>query len=101
MNAEQAALAAEIAYKQVFSDDLARRLERELGEIEQHRLEAVALDQHIRARYDELANDLRVKQAVVSLNESSDPKISLGPLKDYSKDLAESAGVSRRQGKGC
>ena len=100
LNAEQAALAADIAYKQVFSDDLARRLERELGEIEQHRLEAVALDQHIRARYDELANDLRVKQAVVSLNESSDPKISLGPLKDYSKDLAESAGAlaAARQG---
>jgi clan AA aspartic protease (TIGR02281 family) len=100
LNAERAALAADIAYKQVCSDDLARRLERELGEIEQHRLEAVALDQHIRARYDELANDLRVKQAVVSLNESNDRKISLGPLKDYSKDLAEPAGAlaAARQG---
>ena len=63
LNAERAARAAEIVYKQVFSDDLARRLERQLGEIERRRLEAVALDQQIRARYDKLASDPRVKQA--------------------------------------
>ncbi len=35
LNAERAALAADIVYKQVFSDDLAKQLERQLKEIEQ------------------------------------------------------------------
>jgi clan AA aspartic protease (TIGR02281 family) len=100
LNAERAARTADIAYKQVFSDDLAKRLERQLGEIDRSRLEAVALDQQIRARYDKLANDPRVKQMVASLNGPNNPQFSLGPLKDYSKDLAETAGAlaEARQG---
>jgi len=93
LNAERAARAADIVYNQVLTDDIARRLERQLGEIEKRRLEAVALDHQIRARYDKLASDIRVKQAIASINESSNPRISLGPLKDYSKDLAEPAGA--------
>ena len=38
LNAERAALAADIVYKQVFSDDIAKRAERQLGDIERHRL---------------------------------------------------------------
>ena len=92
LNADRAARWADIVYNQVFSDDLARRLERQLGEIERRRLEAVTLDQQIRAHYDKLASDPRVKQAIAALNESSDPKVSLGPLKDsLTKDLAEAA----------
>jgi Aspartyl protease len=100
LNAERAARTAEIAYNQVFSDDLAKRLERQLGEIDRSRLEAVALDQQIRARYDKLANDAFVKQVVASLNGSNNLQFSLGPLKDYSKDLAETAGAlaEARQG---
>ena len=91
LNAERAARAAEIVHKQVFCDDIARRLKRQLGELEQRRLEAVALDKRIRARYDNLARDPQVKQASGSLNESSDSQISLGPLTDYSRDLTELA----------
>ena len=63
---------AEIVRKQVFSEDLARRLEGQLREIEQRRLEAVSLDKQLRARYDRLASDPRVKQALATLNESGD-----------------------------
>jgi predicted aspartyl protease len=93
LNAERAALAADITYKQVFTDDLAKRLERQLEDIERRRLEAVTLNEQIRSRYDKLAIDARVKEAVVALNNSSNPTISLGPLKDYSKDLSEPAGA--------
>jgi hypothetical protein len=91
LNAERAARAADIVYNQVISDALVRQLEGQLGEIERRRLEAVALDQQIRARYAKLASDPNVKQAVISLNEFKHSKILLGPLKDYSRDLSDPA----------
>jgi Aspartyl protease len=100
LNAERAALAAEIVLKQVFSEDISRRLEAQLREIEERRLEAVALDKQIRSRYDALASDLRVKQAIATLNESSASKLSLGQLEDDSNDLSAlaSAIAESRQG---
>jgi hypothetical protein len=92
LSAERAARGADIVYNQVFSDDIARQLERQLAEIERRRLEALALDEQIRSRYDKLADNSRVKQAIAALNEARNPKISLGPLRDYSKDLSELAG---------
>jgi Aspartyl protease len=93
LNAERAARAAEIVRNQIFSEDIARRLDGELREIEQRRLEAVSLDNQFRARYDRLASDPGVKQALATLNESVDTKISLAPLKDDSKQLSELAGA--------
>jgi Aspartyl protease len=100
LNAERAALAAEIVLKQVFSEDVSRRLEAQLRQIEERRLEAVALDKQIRTRYDALASDLRVKQAIATLNESSASKLSLGQLEDDSNDLSAlaSAIAESRQG---
>jgi clan AA aspartic protease (TIGR02281 family) len=100
LNAERAALAAEIVLNQVFSEDVSRRLEAQLREIEKRRLEAVALDKQIRSRYDALASDLRVKQAIATLNESSASKLSLGQLEDDSNDLSAlaSAIAESRQG---
>jgi Aspartyl protease len=93
LHAERTARETDIVYKQVFCDDLARRLGRHLEEIERRRLEAVSLDQQIRAHYDKLASDPRVNQAIATLNKSSNPQVSLGPLQDYAKDLAEPAGA--------
>ena len=45
LHAERTSRETDIVYKQVFCDDLARRLGRDLDEIERRRLEAVTLDQ--------------------------------------------------------
>jgi Aspartyl protease len=100
LNADRAVHAVEIISRQVFSEDLARKLERQLLEIDERRLEAVDVDKEIRARHEQLASNSEVKRALATLNESRQPKVSLGRPRDYSKELSElgDALTAARQG---
>jgi gag-polyprotein putative aspartyl protease len=89
LNAERAGLAVEIVSMQVASEDLARKLEVQRLTIEARRLEAIALDKEIRARHHRLTGDTAVRGALATLNETSNPKVSLWRPNDYASRLAE------------
>jgi gag-polyprotein putative aspartyl protease len=91
LKAERTARGAEIIDKQLSSEDLVRRLEAQLHDIELRRVEAEGLAKEIQALYDKLASERRVERALDALNEAGNPKVSLGRGQDYAKDLAELA----------
>ncbi len=100
LNAERAGHAVEIVSRQVASEDVARKFEARLREIDQSRLEAVALDKEIQARHDRLANSSEIRRALAMLSGSGSLKVSLGRPNDYSKRLSElgEAITASRQG---
>ena len=79
---------------------VARKFEGRLLEIEQSRLEALALDKEIRARHDRLANSSEIRRALATLNGSGSLTVSLGRPNDFSKHLSElgEAITTARQG---
>jgi clan AA aspartic protease (TIGR02281 family) len=87
LRAELAARTTQMVREQVFSEDAAKRLETQLGDVERRGLEATQLDKQIRARYKALAGERRVKQALASLSDVNSSEVSLGPKTDFSRQL--------------
>ena len=84
---ERGALEVKIVQIQRTIDDLADRLESKSSAIERRRTETVKRYEEIKARYAALGTESDVTRALAVVNETSSPKVALGPREEDSKDL--------------
>jgi predicted aspartyl protease len=100
LQADRTTLETKMTQGHLTLDDLAARLEARIGEVERRSAEVVRRYEQVKGRYAALAGESDVIRALAAVNETSNPKVTLGPREEDFRDLHALANELRGAGAG-